>query len=227
MNKLLKPVSHQVKDLDDKDGVVTAYANVYGNEDADGDISMPGSFKKTVKEQKKKIRVYKNHMSFKDIVGVPVELDGSDSYGLLTRTKFLDTDYSQDMYKQIRAIVENNQDADMSVGVIPVRRSDEDRRKVLEWKLKEYSFLTNWGANDISTVQEIKSKNDVDQLIKSLEAQYNIDYSDPRLRAIEKNLEALYADHNDHLQPPDEPSGADKDHSEDELITELHKLYKL
>lgn len=83
---MYKQLSHEIKDIDDK-GIVTAYANVYNVQDSDGDISAYGSFKKTVQEQKKRIRVLKDHNPTQSL-GVPIEIIANDAKGLLTTTKF-------------------------------------------------------------------------------------------------------------------------------------------
>lgn len=221
---LLKHSCEQVKDLDEKEGVVTAYANVYGNEDSDEDISMPGSFKKTVQEQRKKIRVFKDHDRYTTL-GVPLEIDANDPVGLLTRTKFnMDKQVSRDMFTDIKLMLEHGQEADMSVGVIPKRRDESDDRKVLEWKLKEYSFLSSWGANDAAIVQQIKNIKDHNQIISLIEKAYDLDYSDGRLQEIEKLLKALSADPS-HPEPPLEEEAAPKHFDLLETFTSNSKLF--
>lgn len=221
---LLKHSCEQVKDLDEKEGIVTAYANTYGNEDSDGDISMPGSFKKTVQEQRKKIRVFKDHDRYTTL-GVPLEIDANDPTGLLTRTKFnMDKQVSRDMFTDIKLMLEHGQEADMSVGVIPKRRDESDDRKVLEWKLKEYSFLSSWGANDMATVQQIKNIKDHNQIISLIEKAYDLDYSDGRLQEIEKLLKALSADPS-HPEPPPEGEAAKEHFDLLETFTSNSKLF--
>ena len=39
-----------IKDVDVQTGIVTGYFSVFGNLDSDGDIVLPGAFKKTIKE---------------------------------------------------------------------------------------------------------------------------------------------------------------------------------
>ena len=188
---LHKQTSQQVKDLNSEKGIVEAYANAYGNEDADGDISTPGSFKKTVQEQRKRIRVFKDHDRYTTL-GVPLELDAADSFGLRTVTQFnMEKDVSRDMFTDIKLFLENDLNADLSVGVIPVERDDEDQRKVVQWKLREYSFLSSWGANALSTVQTFKSEDQKQKLIQIITQAYDLDYSDQRLKEIEKHLIAL------------------------------------
>jgi len=110
---LHKQTSQQVKDLNSEKGIVEAYANAYGNEDADGDISTPGSFKKTVQEQRKRIRVFKDHDRYTTL-GVPLELDAADSFGLRTVTQFnMQKDVSRDMFTDIKLFLENDLNADI------------------------------------------------------------------------------------------------------------------
>lgn len=189
---LTKDFCTKIDDVDSQKGVIVAYANAYGNEDYAKDISAKGSFNKTVTEQFKKLRVYKNHKSDEPI-GVPLELDAKDEYGLKTKTKlFIDgedsTQLAKDMFVYIKSTVENKQDADLSIGYEVVKRDEKDRRIIKEYKLYEYSFLTSWGANELATVQGIKSKNDI---MTYLVTQYNLPYSDQRIKNIEAALKAL------------------------------------
>ncbi len=188
---LYKHFTRQLKDLDSKEGVVVAYANYYNNEDSDGDISVPGSFKRSVNNNLHKIRVFKDHK--RDVVlGVPMDINADDETGLLTTTKFnMKKEVSRDMFTDIQLMMEHGQEADLSVGVIPVQRDDNDRRKVTEWKLKEYSFLSSWGANSMATVQQIKQGKPVDEIISIITKAYDMDYSDSRLKEIEELLKTL------------------------------------
>ena len=188
---LYKHFTRQVKDLDSKEGVVVAYANYYNNEDSDGDISVPGSFKRSVNNNLHKIRVFKDHDRY-TVLGVPIEINADDQTGLLTTTKFnMQKEVSRDMFTDIQLMMEHGQEADLSVGVIPVQRDENDRRKVKEWKLKEYSFLSSWGANSMATVQQIKQGKPVEEIIALITKAYDMDYSDSRLKEIETILKTL------------------------------------
>ena len=188
---LYKHLTRQVKDLDSKEGVVVAYANYYNNEDSDGDISVPGSFKRSVNNNLHKIRVFKDHDRY-TVLGVPIEINADDETGLLTTTKFnMNKEVSRDMFTDIQLMMEHGQEADLSVGVIPVQRDENDRRKVKEWKLKEYSFLSSWGANSMATVQQIKQGKPVEEIIALITKAYDMDYSDSRLKEIETILKTL------------------------------------
>lgn len=188
---LYKHFTRQVKDLDTKEGVVVAYANYYNNEDSDGDIIMPGSFKRTVNNNIHKIRVFKDHDRY-TVLGVPMKIDADDEQGLLTTTKFnMQKEVSRDMFTDIQLMMEHGQEADLSVGIIPVQRDENDRRKILENKLKEYSFLSSWGANSMATVQQIKQGKPVEEIIGIITKAYGMDYSDSRLKEIENILKTL------------------------------------
>lgn len=188
---LTKDFQSEVKDLDEKNGIVDAFANAYNNEDSDKDISAPGSFIKTVSENFKKIRVYKNHDTTL-MVGVPKEIDTQDAYGLRTVTQFqMNTSLGKDMFNDVMLIKANNQDADLSIGYRVMRRDEKDRRIIKEYSLREYSFLTSWGANPLATVTGLKDVNTVNKLIDHLTKMYNLPYSDERLVKVETILKSL------------------------------------
>jgi HK97 family phage prohead protease len=190
--KVFKKFIHYVKQLDEDEGIVIAYANAYNNEDMDGDISMPGSFDKTVNEQFKKLRVYKDHVPSIEL-GVPSDRPKTDDpYGLLTYTQFnLEKQVSRDMFSDIKLKLKYQKDVDLSIGFNVVKRDQNDRRKILEYALWEYSFLSSWGANPLAIVQGVKQADKVNQVIQFLTDAYNLPYNDERLKSIEKTLQSL------------------------------------
>jgi HK97 family phage prohead protease len=191
MEELQKKFASEVKGLDDAQGVVEAYANAYNNEDSDGDISHPSSFVKTVSENFKKIRVYKNH-DIKQMIGVPKELNALDPFGLFTVTQFnMNTDLGKDMYHDVKLVTDNGQEADLSIGYKVLRRDQKNAKIITEYSLKEYSFLTSWGANSRAIATGIKSLESVPEIITHLTKMYNLPYSDSRLMQVETILKAL------------------------------------
>tara|TARA_R110000787_G_scaffold4780_1_gene18254 strand:+ start:589 stop:1248 length:660 start_codon:yes stop_codon:yes gene_type:complete len=186
-----KQTSYDLKDLDETKGVIVAYANAYDFKDSDGDISAKGSFDKTVKENFKRIRVLKDHNSTVSL-GVPLEIDTKDSYGLLTTSKFnLNKEVSRDMFSDIKLMHENGLNAELSIGYQIVGRDQKNKSVINEYKLMEYSFLSSWAANELSTVQDIKGIKSHYGLMELIEKSYNLDYSDTRLRQIEALLKTL------------------------------------
>lgn len=195
----LKQLSYELKDLEEEKGVVIAYANAYNFKDSDGDISAYGSFDKTVQENFKRIRALKNHNP-REMIGVPLNIDTKDEFGLLTTTQFnMKTELGRDLFQDIKLMHDNGLNAELSIGYNVVKRDEKTKSIITEYKLMEYSFLTSWGANQLSTVQGVKSIKSVYGIMELIEKSYNLDYSDARLRQIETLLKSL----------SDEPSETD------------------
>jgi HK97 family phage prohead protease len=191
-SRTFKHFNHLVKEMNDEEGIVVAYANTYNNEDFDGDISMPGSFDKTINESFKKLRVFKDHLSYVEL-GVPSERPRTDDpIGLLTFTQFnLEKQVSRDMFSDIKLKLKYQKDVDLSIGFNVVKRDEKDRRRITEYALWEYSFLSNWGADPFATVQSAKSLTAKMQVVQFLTDAYNLPYNDIRLKNIESILESL------------------------------------
>ena len=186
-----KQLSVDVKDMDDTKGVIVAYANTYNFKDSDGDISAYGSFDKTVAENFKRIRVLKDHNPTM-MVGVPLVIDTKDSYGLLTTTQFnLNKPLGKDLFTDIQLMHSSGLNAELSIGYKVMQRDVKNKNIINEYKLMEYSFLSSWGANELSTVQGIKSIKSTYGILELIEKSYNLDYSDSRLRQIETILKSL------------------------------------
>ena len=183
--------SYELKDLDEKQGIVVAYANAYDFKDSDGDISAKGSFNKSVNDNKKRIRVLKDHNSTITL-GVPLEFNTNDPYGLLTTTKFnLNKEVSRDMFTDIQLLKEHGLNAELSVGYEVVKRDEKNRSIITEYKLWEYSFLSSWAANELSVVQDIKNIKSHYGIMELLTKAYDLPYSDTRLTQIEIILKSL------------------------------------
>lgn len=186
-----KQLAYDLKELDEKKGVVTAYANVYNFKDSDGDISAYGSFDKTVNENFKRIRVLKDHNPTM-MIGVPLTIDTKDTYGLLTTTQFnMNKDLGKDMFTDVKLMYDTGLNAELSIGYRVMQRDQKDKSIIKEYKLMEYSFLSSWGANQLSTVQDIKSIQSHYGLMELITKAYNLPYSDERLRQIETILKSL------------------------------------
>lgn len=186
-----KQLSYDLKDLDDTKGVVVAYANTYDFKDSDGDISARGSFDKTVVENFKRIRVLKDHNPTM-MIGVPLSIDTKDTYGLLTTTQFnMNKALGKDMFTDVKLMHDNGLNAELSVGYKVIQRDVHNKSIIKEYHLGEYSFLSSWAANKLSTVQDIKEIKSHYGILSLIEKSYNLDYSDIRLKQIENLLKAL------------------------------------
>jgi len=199
-----KQLSHEIKDIDSKAGIVSAFANVYHNKDSDGDISAPNSFVKTVAENAKRIRVLKDHNSTITL-GIPKEMNPNDPYGLATVTQFnMQKEVSRDMFTDITLAKENGLNAELSIGYSVVSRDQKNKSIITEYKLWEYSFLSSWAANELAIVGDIKS-HDPNKVMNLLTKMYNLPYSDTRLVQIETILKSLDKEPEQSHHSEDEP----------------------
>jgi HK97 family phage prohead protease len=186
-----KQFAYDLKELDEQKGVVIAYANTYNVKDSDGDISAYGSFDKTVAENFKRIRVLKDHNPTM-MIGVPLAIDTKDTYGLLTTTQFnMNKALGKDMFTDVKLMHDNNLNAELSIGYKVISRDAKNKSIITEYKLGEYSFLSSWGANHLSTVQGIKELKSYYGFMELLTKAYDLPYSDSRLIQIETLLKAL------------------------------------
>lgn len=207
---MFKNLSHDVKDVSTKDGIVIAYANVYDFEDSDGDISLPGSFNKAVSTGYKRIRALKDHDRYVSL-GVPVKIDTNDSYGLKTETQFnMQKDVSKDMLSDIALAKEHGMNAELSIGYGDVTRDSANKKAIKEYGwLGEYSFLSSWAANELSVVESIKSlgnKSSVIDIMRFLTKMYDLPHSDLRLKQVESILELLENGNNEVAEKISEKS---------------------
>ena len=205
INMDFKQISYNLKDLDDTKGIIVAYANAYDFKDSDGDISAHGSFDKTVNENFKRIRVLKDHNP-REMVGVPLTIDTKDAYGLLTTTQFnMNKPLGKDMFTDVKLMHDNGLNAELSIGYKVMQRDEKNKAIIREYKLMEYSFLSSWAANELSTVQDIKNIKSTYGILELIEKSYNLSYSDARLRQIEEILKALSTEPILDITPNDKP----------------------
>ena len=201
-----------VKDVDEKGRVLVA-ANAFGNVDADKDMSMPGSFTKTLKEGFSRLRWLLNHDK-NILLGVPIE--GKENYPHLEMLGQLNMkkQISKDTYEDYKLYAEYGKSLEHSVGVEPIKKQqDKEVRKVFEWKLWEYSTLYTWGANENTPMLGIKSMDDVAGAIDWLEIKMRKgNFTDERFQQIEKQLYILRSlctepDASTLVVKPDEKNG--------------------
>lgn len=168
-----KNVAAQLEIKADKQGLVTAYASVFGNVDSYGDIVQKGAFTKTLLESKSKIKALRDH-DFYRIAGKPVEVE-QDNTGLLTVTKMMPTDIG----RETLILIEENAIEELSIGYQTVQADYDDRtggRNLRELKLFEYSFLGFPAANPLALVQSVKSASDLEQAIKTWHRILDVDF---------------------------------------------------
>ena len=184
----------KVTEVDEKGqmGRVVIGVNAFGNEDSDGDISMPGSFTKTLKENFPRVKWYLNHDQ-SILLGVPIE-GFEDEHHLKMIAQFnMNKQISRETYEDYKLYAEYGKTLEHSIGVDAIKRDSGDNRKVLEWKLWEFSTLTKWGANANTPLFDIKEMGaaGIKERIEFLEKALKGKYSDERLKAIEEQIAML------------------------------------
>lgn len=187
---ILKNLEYQVKDLDDKKGIVVVYINAFNVEDTDGDISLPGSFKRTFKNNGNRIQHWLNHDRNK-LLGVPIKL-GEDDFGAYAHSQLnMNKQLSRDVFEDYKLFAEHGKTLEHSVRVQPIkfeedRTGDHYTRRVSEWRLvMEYSTVYGWGANSETPLIDIKAFSDLELMMR----QGN--YSDEKARLIEVTYNKL------------------------------------
>jgi HK97 family phage prohead protease len=191
MMERLKASNLGLKDIDDKKGIVRAYVNKFNVEDSYGDVSLPGSFVKTSKERLKKIFWILNH-NWDKLLGVTLALE-EDGIGLIATGQFnLKKQIAVDTMNDYMLFAEHGTTLQHSVRVQAVKYeknpSTEYGLIVSEWKMKEWSTLTQPGAVENTPLLSIKSEaNQIDMLKKAL----GLPYSDERLKSIEDKIVSL------------------------------------
>ena len=155
-----KHQSIDIKDVDAKQGIVTGYFSAFGNVDSDGDIMMPGAFKRSIQDwgpdAKGRVKHLMNHDPSKPL-GKIMELK-EDGYGLYYRSKIGSHKLGQDFIK----MVESDLIKEHSIGFRILReQKNAEANEIHEVMLFEGSSLTAWGANEATPIVNMKSITDL------------------------------------------------------------------
>lgn len=160
-----------IKDIDQKQGIVTGYLSAFGVVDAYKDVVMPGAFSKTIQEQgpaSKQPRI--KHLLNHDItqpIGKFISLK-EDAYGLAYESKIGTNTVAADFMK----MAESELITEHSIGYreIKTAKGDNGTKLLQELKLMEGSSLTGWGVNQYTPMTGIKSLPDYEARMKKLTA---------------------------------------------------------
>ena len=129
------------------------------------------------------------------LVGVPLELDIADPYGLgLTAKMLMDTDAGRDTFHEVKFLHENGFESGMSIGGWVIKRNAKNKAEVVEYRLKEISVLTTEEpANQLSLVSAVKAVKELteptqEEFWSIIEKAYNVRFSDNILKSLEQFL---------------------------------------
>lgn len=194
MKELYQRLLYKTKanDLDEEKGIVTVAVNGIGIVDSQNDISMPGSFNKTLKENIGRMKWFLNHDTTQ-LLGVPLEGEEKDGNLVMVGQLNLAKQIGRDTLEDYKLFASAGRTLEHSIGVQAIKRDEKDKRKVLEWKMWEYSTLTNWGSNPQTFLIGIKNDNegDVRRNIEFIRQALKMRYSDARLKEYEMRLDML------------------------------------
>ena len=189
---MIKGLSSDITDLDEKGRIVVA-ANAFGNIDSDRDISMPGSFDLTIKNNFTRLKWFLNH-DRTQLLGVPLEATPTKEYLRVIGQINLDKQIGRDTYADYKLFADHGKSLEHSIGVDAIKYM-EDRennvRKVTEWKWWEYSTLTSWGANENTPLLSIKSASPAMALDLFELRMEKGKYSDETFNEIEQSIKRL------------------------------------
>lgn len=182
----------KANDLDEVKGIVKVAVNGIGIVDSQNDISMPGSFTKTLSENIARMKWFLNH-DVTQLLGVPLEGEEKDGNLIMTGQINLAKQIGRDTLEDYKLFAAAGRTLEHSIGVQAIKRDEKDKRKVLEWKMWEYSTLTNWGSNPQTFLVGIKndSPGDVRANIEFIRQALKMRYSDARLKEYEMRLDIL------------------------------------
>src|SRR4051812_12908348 len=91
-------VSGVIKDVDVKTGTITGYFSIFGNVDSDGDMIMPGAFKRTLQNNYKRLKHLNQHRSYEPLAATKNERLSikEDQQGLYFESVISQTSYGKD-----------------------------------------------------------------------------------------------------------------------------------
>ena len=160
-----KTVKFEVKEVNEEEGTFTGYAATFSKSpDSYGDIIDQGAFKKTLKEQGKRVKILWNHNTMEPI-GKPIEMS-EDENGLLVKGKL---SLGVQRAREVLSLMKDDVINEMSIGYDTITEKIEEAginsiRHLKEVKLWDVSPVT-FAANPEATISGIKSE--LDKLLKS------------------------------------------------------------
>lgn len=182
-----KNFASNILDVDEKKGIIKAIVNSFDIEDDQNDISLKGSFQKTAKENFNDIFWYVNHDETL-MPGITLELYEEKSGLVAVGQANLKKELGRDTFADYQLFAENGRSLQHSIAVKAMKRDAKDSRKVLEWKMREWSTLTQKGSNPRTPVLSLKAS--TEEEIEFLRKALKLDYTDNRLKEIEEKLKA-------------------------------------
>jgi HK97 family phage prohead protease len=159
----------EVKDVDAKSGVVTGYFSAFGMVDSDGDIMMPGAFKRSLQdwgiEGKQRIKHLLNHNPSQPLGKLSMLKE--DNFGLYYESKVGSHQLGKDFIK----MVESGLISEHSIGFKTLREQKSgEANQIQDVMLFEGSSLTAWGANENTPMLGMKGMKNIEKIQDQIKA---------------------------------------------------------
>jgi len=158
-----------IKDVDSVKGIVTGYFSAFGIVDSDGDMIMPGSFKRSIQDWgpngKGRVKHLYNHDPGSPL-GLIKELD-EDNYGL----KYVSQVGTHSLGRDFIKMVESGLITEHSIGFRTLREQKATtHNEIHDVMLYEGSSLSAWGANMETPLLGMKSEQNIEQIQKQIKS---------------------------------------------------------
>ncbi len=143
-----------IKDIDSSEGRIQGYFSIFGNVDSDGDMILPGAFKKSLQENIGRVKHLLQHDPSKPLSstksGLKIKEDVTGLYFDSTITK---TSWGKDtLLLYMDGVIDEH-----SIGYETIKEQKaEKHNELIQLKLWEGSTVT-WGANSQAMATGIKS----------------------------------------------------------------------
>jgi uncharacterized protein len=158
-----KTLVTEFKDVDMSSMTVAGYFSAFDKVDSYNEVAVKGSFKKSLDENRDRIKYLLNHDVTKNLG--PLNELMEDDYGLFYRATVLPTTFGKDFMVMVQGGVIKEH----SIGYKEIASRSEGKIKyITEHKLMEGSALTGWGVNQYTPM--VKNLTDAQDRIKTLEA---------------------------------------------------------
>ena len=158
-----KTLVTEFKDVDMSSMTVAGYFSAFDKVDSYNEVAVKGSFKKSLDENRERIKYLLNHDVTKNLG--PLNELMEDDYGLFYRATVLPTTFGKDFMVMVQGGVIKEH----SIGYKEIASRTEGKIKyITEHKLMEGSALTGWGVNQYTPM--VKSLTEAQDRIKTLEA---------------------------------------------------------
>lgn len=188
----IKEKNDLIKDLDKAQGIVVIGINAFDVVDADGDVSLQGSFNRTVKNNKHRIKQFVDHQRTAINVGVPKEFIITKEDIAVVSQLNLNLSIGKDLFASYVFNRENGHTVEHSIGAkaIDYVYNSTNGLDVKEWMLLEYSAV-GLGANEFTPLYDIKNEMDIQKAFNLIDKLAKQDYSDETKKKLENIFYAV------------------------------------